>query len=229
VRSGSSEHIPTAGGPAPVYHPGMSQSEFDRHYRTSDFASLGLGSVNYPILDLALAAATPSIPPREAVPIDGNRGAFVRWEGLPTEAELDAADAVIAAHAGTVTTSQPFVEVNNGPVTTTSSTPVSVIDLLTSPLDQGTYAIDFSSQFRMVTAVAGERAQAVSIVTVNGGTPRQQVSHSPLADLAAYNGSATINIQAGQTIRAQLLIAEIGGAAGTAEMSQARVTVDKVS
>lgn len=205
----------------------MSQSEFDRHYRPSDFLALGLGSVNYPILDLALAAATPSIPPRQAVPIDANRGAFVRWEGLPTEAELTAADAAIAAHAGTVTTSQPFVAVNAGPVTASSATTVGVIDMTTAPLDAGTYALDFSSMFRMQTAVSGERAQAISVVTVNA-VARTQTSHTPLADTGAYNGSATFNILAGQTVRIQLQIAEIGPGAGVAEMTQARATIDKV-
>jgi hypothetical protein len=187
----------------------MSFSQFHRFYGQADFAALGAGTINFPVLHANILAATAAEPPSLIEQTSINSVHLVWDPGAPAQSVLDASDAVVAAHVGALTTSQPFVATNNGPVTANSATPVSVIDL-------------------MQAAVAGERAQAISITTVSGGPARTQTSHTPLADTGAYNGSATFNILAGQTVRIQLQIAEIGGAAGVAEMTQARATIDKV-
>lgn len=206
----------------------MSFSQFHRFYGQADFAALGSGSVNFPVLQANIIAATTAEPP-SIIEQTSISSVHLVWDpGAPAQAVLDAADAVVAAHTGSPTTSAPFVATNNGPVTASNATAVTVIDLTTTPLDAGTYHLDFSSQYRLQALVNGEAARAISIVTINGGAPRTQQDHWDGNVVAAYNGSATFNVNAGATVRVQLQIAEVGPGAGVAEMTLARVTVDKV-
>jgi hypothetical protein len=156
-------------------------------------------------------------------------GVIVEWIGEPPTVQdrLDVRT-MIAAFAGGTTTAEPFITVEAGPVTTTGAA-VDVIDFTSPPLDEGTYQIIFSSQFRMTAVVAGEAARALWIVTASPAAASTQQDHWGEAVVKAYNGAATIKRSAGQTIRVQLQIQEVGPGAGTAEMTKARVTVDKIS
>jgi hypothetical protein len=206
----------------------MPASSFRRFYRRGDFTALPAGEINVPVLVTALAALVFDVSIVDVSPLDFGDGVTIEWEGFPSVADVTALDAFIAAFIGGATTSQPFTTVSAAATTTTSATAVSKIDFTTPALDAGTYQIIFSSQFRMLANVAGEAARAISIITAAPAAPVDQQDHWGESVVKAYNGSATILRTAGQTIRVQLQIAEVGPGVGTAEMSKARVTIDKI-
>lgn len=198
-------------------------------YSLSDFTALGANTINFPVLLAAFEAQGPNFDTQpSAIDVRHGGGIVVRWDIIPAAADEALSLSIVQAHTGAATTEGPFTATNAGPVTATTATAQSVVDLTTPALEAGTYHLDFSSQFRMQSIVNGEAARALSIVTINGGSPVTQQSHWDANVNLAYNGSATFNVAAGATVRIQLQIAEVGPGAGTAEMTQARATITRV-
>lgn len=209
----------------------MAETTITRYYREEEFSNLAPGfglDANY--LATVLGALALSEPVAEVRKIQAGEavGVAVAWAGIPSNADVAAVDAAVAAFTGGPTTSEPFVEVSTPATTASNATPVTKIDITTPPLEAGTYQVIFSCQYRMQAVVAGDAARAISIVTPSGTSARQQVDHWGESVAKAYNGAATFKRTTGQTIRVQLLIAEVGPGTGTAEMSDARVSVDKI-
>jgi hypothetical protein len=150
-------------------------------------------------------------------------GLALEWADFPSGADITAINAAVAAFTGGTTTSTLEVQSNAGPVVATSSTPVNVIDFTTPALDAGKYQVIWSSMFRLTAVAASTGARA--IVTVSGVT---QQSHWGESLVTSYNGAATFERLAGQTIRVQLQIAKIGAGAVNAEMTGARFSIDKI-
>lgn len=201
----------------------MATQNFRIIYDRSEFLALS-GSIQLPVLTTTLLGLSLTSPIVDIRRTPSGNGVAVEWESLVSEADIDAVDDAIATFVGAATTSDPFVQTNAGPVTASNSTPVSVIDFTTPPLDFGTYDVKFSSMYRLVNTSANTAARAISIV--NGS---QQMTHWGEAVVSAYNGSGTLQRLAGQTIRVQLQIAKVGAGAVTAEMTGARISIDKVS
>jgi hypothetical protein len=147
----------------------------------------------------------------------------IEWADFPSTDDITAIDAAIAGFTGGSTTSTLAVQTNNGPVVATSSTPVNVIDFTTPALDAGKYQAIWTSMFRLTATAANTGARA--IVTVAGVT---QQSHWGESLVTAYNGAATFERLAGQTIHVQLQIAKVGAGAVNAEMTGARFSIDKI-
>jgi hypothetical protein len=152
----------------------------------------------------------------------------VEWAILPSASDVAQVDAAVIAFAAQPTTSEPF-ELNSFAATTaTTTTPVDKVSFTTPPLEAGTYQVLWASMLRMVAAVAGTGVRALITLTRSGGTSIQQESHWDLAQKVAFNGGITFRVTAGQTIGVLLQVNKIGAPAATAEMSGARVTIDKI-
>jgi hypothetical protein len=196
----------------------MAETTFRKFYLLADFVAMA----GAPPVAGQVQTALDAIGQIVLVGSTFNQSIFVEWPTLPSAGDLLAVGAVVAAFTGSSTTSAPII-VTSAQATTTTGAAVSKLTLTTPPLDAGTYQIIFSCQIRMTAVVAGEAARAIS--TINGVS---QQDHWGESVLKAYNGAATIQRTAGQTITVDLSIQEVGPGVGTAEMSQARISVDKL-
>jgi hypothetical protein len=193
------------------------------------FTSL-VGNIPIALLRSQLAALPLVVPITDARMMLLGEGVIVEWIGEPPTVQ-DRTDvrAKVAAFVGGSTTSEPFVVVSNAASTTTTSAAVAKLDFTSPALDGGTYHLDWSSQIRMTAVVAGEAVRAIMTLTVGAASPVTQQTHWGEAVQFAYNGGATFKVQSGDVVKFKLEFAEVGPGAGTAEMSGARVTVDKIS
>jgi hypothetical protein len=205
----------------------MAETNYTRFYLREEFTAL-VGNIPIALFATVIGGLTLTVHPIDVRLTPQQHGVIIEWTAFPSTEDITAVDAAVAAFVGGTTTSEPFVTVNAGPITTTGAA-VDVIDFTSPPLDAGTYQIIFSSQFRMTAVVVGDAARALTIVTASPAGPSTQQDHWGEAVVKAYNGAATIKRSAGQTIRVQLQIQEVGPGVGTAEMTKARVTVDKIS
>jgi len=199
----------------------MAESNIRRFYRREEFVALN-GPIPLDLISTTLGDLTLSVPIAN-VAITAPGGLVIEWADLPSPTDVAVIDAAIAAFVGGTTTSTLAVQTNNGPVTASSSTPVDVIDYTTPPLAAGKYQVIWTSMFRLTATAANTGARA--IVTVAGVT---QQAHWGEALVTAYNGAATFERVAGQTIRVQLQIAKVGAGAVNAEMTGARFSIDKI-
>lgn len=199
----------------------MAESNVRRFYRREEFTSLN-GPIPLELLSTELNGLTLSVPIAD-MRITTAGGLVLEWAEFPSGADITAIDTAVAAFTGGETTSTLEVQSNAGPVTAGTSTPVDVIDFTTPPLSAGKYQVIWTSMFRLTATAANTGARA--IVTVAGVT---QQSHWGESLVTAYNGAATFERLAGQTIRVQLQIAKVGAGAVNAEMTGARFSIDKI-
>jgi hypothetical protein len=205
----------------------MAQSNFTRIYLREEFTAL-VGNIPIALLAAQLTALALSVPVLDVRLTPQQHAVIVEWNAFPSAADLTALDAAIAAFVGGETTSQPF-EYNSFAVsTTTSSTPVVKLDNTTPPLDAGTYQVLWTTSLRMQAVVANTGVQADVTLTRSDGVVVHQDDAWNLSNRHAFNGAITFQVTAGQTIRSQLTFQRLG-ASGTAELSGARITVDKIS
>jgi hypothetical protein len=201
--------------------PYVAESNIRRFYRREEFTALN-GPIPLDLLSTVLNDLTLSVPIAD-MRITTAGGLGLEWAEFPSADDIEAIDAAIAAFTGGTTTSTLAVQSNNGPVTASTSTPVDVVDFTTPPLAGGKYQVIWNSMFRLTAVAASTGARA--IVTVAGVT---QQSHWGESLVTAYNGAATFERLAGQTIRVQLQIAKVGAGAVNAEMTGARFSIDKI-
>lgn len=208
----------------------MAEDSFRRFYLRADFLALVGSQIPLPLLQTALLELNPTLSQLiiDVRELPGESGAVLEWRARPSDADLVLVDNLIATFTGGATTDAPQVATNAGPVTASSATPVDVIDITSAPLDAGTYQVVMTCQMRMQAVVAGDAARAILTITPSPAAARVQREHWGEAVEHAYNLTATFQRQAGQTIRVQLQIAEVGPGAGTAEITNARVTIDKI-
>jgi hypothetical protein len=207
----------------------MAESTFRRFYRQAEF----LGMAGNPVDPAQFATFLTTLPLSEPVAdvrvsVQGIVG--VEWADLPTQNDLDILDNAVATFAAAPTTDQPF-ELNSFAATTaTTAALVDKINFTTPPLAAGTYQVLWTSMLRMVAAVANTGVRGVmTLARQPGNTQVQQESNWDLAQKIAFNGGLTFQVTAGQTISALLQLNKLGAAAATAEMSGARVTIDKIA
>ncbi len=199
----------------------MAESNIRRFYRREEFTALN-GPIPLDLLSTTLNGLTLSVPIAD-MRITTAGGLSIEWAAFPSGADITAIDAAIATFSGGTTTSTLAVQSNAGPVTASSSTPVDVIDFTTPPLSTGKYQVIWSSMFRLTGVAANTGARAIA--TVSGVT---QQAHWGESLVTAYNGAATFERLAGQTIRVQLQIAKVGAGVVSAEMTGARFSLDKI-
>lgn len=207
----------------------MSDDLFRRRYRQVDFpllltslssvidllrSTLGVLVLTEPIFDVRLDPSASA--------------AIVEWVRIPSTADLVAVDAAVAAFVGGATTSAPLEFNSFGASTTTSTTPTDKIAFVTQPLQPGTYQVLWNSSIRMQAVAANTGVEGRIVLTRSDGANITQTDAWDLNVNHAFNGAITFQVLAGQTITGALRFARLG-ASGTAEMSGARVTVDKVS
>jgi len=199
----------------------VAETNIRRFYAREEFIALN-GPIPIDLLSTALSGLTLDVPIAD-LRITTAGGLMIEWAALPSSADITVIDAAIATFTGGTTTSTLAVQTNNGPVTASTSTPVDVIDFTTPPLSTGKYQVIWTSMFRLTATAANTGARAIA--TVAGVT---QQSHWGEALVTAYNGAATFERLAGQTIHVRLQIAKIGAGAVNAEMTGARFSIDKI-
>lgn len=207
----------------------MADDYFRRRYTQADFTSLATSiAEGLPLLRTALALLSLTVPVSDVRLDLSLNAAIVEWLTLPAAADITAVNAAVAAFVGGSTTSAP-IEINSfGAVTTTSGTPTVKITHTTGPLDAGTYQVIWNSSLRMLAVIANTGVEGrIALVRSDGATVSQSDAWD-LNSLHVFNGALTFQILAGQTIAATLSFLRLG-ASGTAEMSGARITIDKIS
>jgi hypothetical protein len=206
----------------------MSETTFRKYYAQTEFTGMAGEYANADQFETYLSTVALGSPVVDVYAV-GTHSIAVEWAELPPPGDIVLVDAAVIAFAAQPTTSEPF-ELNSFAATTaTTTTPVDKISFTTPPLEAGTYQILWASMLRMVAAVAGTGVRALITLTRSGGTSIQQESHWDLAQKVAFNGGITFRVTAGQTIGVLLQVNKIGAAAATAEMSGARVTIDKIA
>lgn len=207
----------------------MADDYFRRRYAQSDFPALA-GSIaeNIGLLRTALAQLVLTEPVYDVRLDPGQAAAIVEWVRLPSTGDLTAVNNAVAAFVGGTTTSAP-IEINSfGVSTTTSATPVTKITHTTLPLAAGTYQVIWNSSIRMQAVAANTGVEGRITITRSDGASVAQTDAWDLANNHVFNGAITFVVLAGQTITATLAFLRLGSS-GTAEMSGARITIDKVN
>jgi hypothetical protein len=207
----------------------MADDYFRRRYTQTDFLALATSiGEGIPLLRTALAELTLTVPVSDVRLDLSANAAIVEWLTLPTSGDVAAVDAVIAAFTGGTTTSAP-IEINSfATATSTSATPVVKITHTTDPLDEGTYQVIWNSTTRMQAVIANTGVEGRISIARSDGATVSQADAWDLANAHVFNGAITFVILAGQTIAVTLSFLRLG-ASGTAEMSGARITIDKIS
>lgn len=205
----------------------MALSNYTRIYLRAEFTSL-VGDIPIAVLATQLTALPLSVAPID-VRLSSQGGAvIVEWNTFPSAADLVALDAAVAGFIGGSTTSSPFEYNSFGATTSTSAAPVNKIAESTPPLDAGTYQVVWNSMLRMAAVIANTGVEGKIRLTRSDGVFVEQVDSWDLTARHAFNGAITFVVQAGQTLSVVLSLSRLG-ASGTAEMSGARVTIDKLS
>jgi hypothetical protein len=205
----------------------MAESNFTRIYLREEFTAL-VGNIPIAVLQSVLVALALSAPILDVRLTPLHNGVIVEWNSFPSTADITAVDAAVAAFVGGATTSQPFEYNSFAVATSTSSTPVTKIDETTPPLAEGTYQVIWISSLRMQAVLANTGVQADITLTRSDAVSVHQDDAWNLSNRHAFNGALTFQVLAGQTIHSLLTFQRLG-ASGTAEMSGARITVDKIS
>jgi hypothetical protein len=187
-------------------------------------------AIDVPLLRTLIGELTLSAPVVDVRRVETpSAGVVVEWESAPSGTDTSRVDAVVAAFPGVLTTtSEPFVSNSFAVATSTSATAVVKVNQTTPPLDAGTYQVSWTSSIRMQAVIANTGVEAKIRLTRSDGAFVEQDDAWNLSNRHAYNGSMPFQIAAGQTITALLTFSRLG-ASGTAEMSGARVTIDKIS
>lgn len=205
----------------------MAESNYTRIYLREEFTSL-VGNIPIELLATTLTGLVLSVPIFDVRLTPQEHAVIVEWNAFPSAADITAIDAAVAAFAGGATTSSPFEYNSFGVSTSTSTTPVVKINQTTPALDAGTYQVIWTSSIRMQAVIANTGVEGKIRLTRSDGAFVEQDDAWDLANRHAYNGAITFQILAGQTITSLLTFSRLG-ASGTAEMSGARITVDKIS
>lgn len=207
----------------------MADDYFRRRYIQGDFTSLATSIAEaLPLLRTTLTLLVLSVPVSDVRLDLGQSAAIVEWLTLPLQSDINAVNAAVAAFTGGTTTAAP-IEINSfGAATSTSGTPVVKITHTTAPLAAGTYQVIWNSSLRMQAVIANTGIEGRIAISRSDGASVLQSDAWDLANLHVFNGALTFIILAGQTISVVLSFLRLG-ASGVAEMSGARVTIDKIS
>ena len=207
----------------------MAFLDFRIIYERSDFLALSgaipIRLLTAQLLALPLADAITEI--RLTGP--GGSSVAVQWETLPSDETIDTVDDFISVFAGGATTSEPIELESLDPTNDGTGNLVDKIDFTTQPLDGGTYQVSWASEIQMVAAVAATGVLARFIVTRSDGASRPWRDSWDLDFPHFFGNCITFKVTTGQTIRVQLQFQKLGGAAATAQMSAARVTIDQIA
>jgi hypothetical protein len=205
----------------------MADSNYTRIYLREEFASL-VGNIPITLLAAQLTALPLTVPIMDVRFTRQQHAVIIEWSDFPSAQDIVDLDAAVAAFAGGATTSSPF-EYNSFAISTSASgTPVTKLNNTTPPLDAGTYQVLWTSSLRMQAVAANTGVEGKVRLTRSDGAFVEQDDAWNLANRHAFNGAITFQVLAGQTITSLLTFSRLG-ASGTAEMSGARITVDKIS
>jgi hypothetical protein len=205
----------------------MAATNYTRIYLRAEFTAL-VGNIPIALLAAQLMALALTVPILDVRFTPLENGVIVEWNQFPSTADIAAVDAAVAAFVGGTTTSQPFEYNSFAVATSASSTSVVKINQTTPALDAGTYQVLWTTSTRMQAVIANTGVEGKIRLTRSDGVFVEQDDAWDRTNRHAFNGAITFQILAGQTITSLLTFSRLG-ASGVAEMSGARVTVDKIS
>lgn len=208
----------------------MAINQIRRFYLLEDFTSIGVHTLEVESLRTVLATLALQTPIADVQPVEPpGDGVVVEWASLPnTAGDFALVDAAIAGFLGLPVSSAPIVVDSFAVQTSTSSTPVTKINVTTPPLAGGSYLVSWNSSLRMQTVLNLTGIEGKIRITRSDGAFLEQDDAWDLANRHAFNGNTPFEISAGQTLTALLTFSRLG-ALGTAEMSGARVTIFKIA
>lgn len=208
----------------------MPFSTIIRSYHPEDFTQL----VSFPpegatlaLLKTTLAQLplTVQVVDVRVAPLD--TAVVVEFGGIPTGQDFVDVDSAIAQFQAANTTNLHMEMQSFAAATTTSSSFTAKIDEITPELSAGTYMVNWQSLLRMSVAGASSGVLGRMRIERSDGEFLEQTSAWDLTVGQAFNGCVSFPVTEGQTLRVTLSYARIG-ANGTAEMSDARVAIDRV-
>ncbi len=199
-------------------------------HRTPDFPVI-VGSLeeNRALFRARLAELNLSVPVSDVRVSSNGEALFVDWETFPSTQDRAAVVGAANIFVGTSTSEAP-IEVNHWNAVLAPTTALALaVDITTPPLADGTYQVIANAMHRMVAEVAAQGSRATILIERSDGASYQQQDHTALAFTQSFNLPITFTVTPGQTIRARVGVQKITGAGGTAEMTGARVTIDKIA
>lgn len=206
----------------------MPNQNFRVIYDRSEFLAL-VGNINLPLLTAQLVALPLTSPIVDIRLIPTGIGVSIEWETLISDTDFALVDALIETFTGGGTTSSPFEIESLGTSTDGTGSFITKVDFTTPALDPGTYQVLWDAQIRTTTLVAGTGVGARITLTRSDPISRVWDDSWDLNFAHHFGGGITFQVTAGQTIRALLQFQKLGAPAVLAEMSRARVTIDKIS
>lgn len=206
---------------------------FRRFYSRESFAALGSSEIDEIALHAHIEAEGLEVP-IAIVHAHDSRGAAVEWGGdVPTEADKAKVDHAIATYAGGSLSRAPLEFLAWAPITALSQSLVEAVAFDTSPLEGGTYQVIGRASLRMLAVVAGQGAQLLFTLTRTGspGNPPVTIVLEDAWGEAvkhAYAEPITFTVRDGEQINGSIALRKITSAGGTAEISNVRVTIDRM-
>jgi hypothetical protein len=172
-----------------------------------------LSSLSVDIADVRLAPTGPAV--------------VVEFKDIPSEDDISAVQNACSLfeQANTETIHQEFQSFAAS--TTQDSSFQAKIDETTPALTEGTYMVNWQSTLRMSVAGASSGVLGRMRIERSDGQFLEQTSSWDLSVGHSFNGCVSFPVSEGQTLQTTLSFARIG-ANGTAEMSGARVAIDRV-
>lgn len=207
----------------------MPNQTFRVVYERAEFLALVGNEINLGILTTQLAALPLASPIVDVRLTNGSVGVIIEWNELISDADFDLVDNLIETFVGGTTTSAPFEIESLAATTSGTGAIVDKIDFTTPALDPGTYQVIWGSEIRITTLVAGTGVGARITLTRSDPVSRVWDDSWDLNFPHFFGGGITFQVTAGQTIRALLQFQKIGVPAVLAEISRARITIDKIS
>lgn len=208
----------------------MAVSEFRRYYARSEFVGFDAATpgatLNVEQFETFIRALAFTNPVIDAYETESGLIA-VQWSAPPTSGDLTLADQAVAGFVANPVGSLPYQVDSFAAETTTSAARVVKATITTQPLTGGRWRFSWNSSIRMSTAAANAGVQASVVVSLSSGESASQNDAWDLNVNHAYNGSYGFNVSEGQTVTASIGYLRLG-AAGVAEMSGVRLTLDKV-
>lgn len=206
----------------------MSNQNFRVIYERGEFLAL-VGSINLPLLIAQLNDLPLASPIVDIRLTTGTIGVAIEWDSLISDADFDLVDNLIATFVGGATTSEPFEIESLAASTDGGGGLITKIDFTTPPLDGGTYQVLWNAEIRTTTLVAGTGVGGRMTLTRSDPVSRVWDDSWDLNFPHLFGSGITFQVTSGQTIRALLQFQKIGAPAVLAEMSRARVTIDKIA
>jgi hypothetical protein len=200
-------------------------NEITRFYHRSEFAALPIGAaINTILFSTHLDPGSLDVPILGLAPALGGDAVRIDWQEFPTLGDLATIAAAVASFPGGEPSHDRVAIESLGVDLNTGATYLTKLSHTTGLLDAGAYLVAWGSS---VTAEGGY-VSAKLRVTRSDGHFVEHLDSWPHDTAHAFDGALVMAVDAGQTLTVLASFALLGGF-GTAKMSGARLTIDRVA